>query len=77
MTVIAPGAKIGFWTIVEIDESGRRALCECRCKNLRSLMINSLVDGTAATSCGCAPLTKKQIAARQQEREQTNKRRRD
>jgi hypothetical protein len=60
--MIAPGAKIGFWTVVEIDESGRRALCECCCKNLRSLMIASLLDGTAAASCGCTPPTRKKNA---------------
>lgn len=57
--MIAPGTRIGLWTVKEVDESGRRALCECRCGNLRAVFIASLLDGSSV-SCGCGmPMSEK------------------
>jgi hypothetical protein len=49
------GTRIGHWTIVAIQE--RLAICECRCKNIRAIFLAALVDGSAASSCGCSPRT--------------------
>jgi hypothetical protein len=49
------GTRIHHWIVVEIQ--GRRAFCECRCKNRRALFIAALVDGNAPSSCGCSPRT--------------------
>jgi hypothetical protein len=68
-TTIAPGAKIAgtHWTIVRIDDDGRRALVQCACGNCKSVFIAALRDGSCAPSCGCRPLTKEQVAQQHDE----------
>ena len=48
---VAIDAVIGHWRILNIAH--RRALCRCRCGQVREVAIAALADGT--TSCGCAP----------------------
>jgi hypothetical protein len=50
-----PGDRFGNWTIIQLQD--RRAICECRCTNRRALFIAALFDGSAPSSCGCAPRT--------------------
>jgi hypothetical protein len=52
---ITPGTKIGNWIIASIN--GRAATCQCTCGSLRVLSVASLIDGSCAPSCSCAPLT--------------------
>jgi hypothetical protein len=37
--------------------NGRRVTCLCRCHTVRIISIDQLEAGTAASSCGCMPLT--------------------
>ena len=46
---------------------GTRAYSICSAAPVRVLAITSLLDGTAAPSCGCAPLTSEQVALRRHE----------
>ena len=52
---MTPGTKFNHWTIVVIQ--GRRATAQCRCGAIRQLYVASLLDGSASSSCGCAPRT--------------------
>jgi hypothetical protein len=66
------GAKIGFWTVVNVI--GRRATCQCRCGVIRVVAIDALQSGSS-TSCGCAPITSAQSEALRREAEQQQRRR--
>jgi hypothetical protein len=65
--MIAPGTKIGFWTVVKVDD--RRTLVECICGNAKAVFTASLVDGSCAPSCGCRPLSREQLATQRQEQD--------
>ena len=69
------GQHFAHWTIVDIDEAGRRAICECVCGNHRALFVAALVDGSAATSCGCRALSRQQRDEQYAEVEQRQRRR--
>ena len=62
---ITTGAKVGNWQVLGVD--GRRAHAHCVCGTVRVLAIASLLDGTAAPSCGCAPISSEQVALRRHE----------
>jgi hypothetical protein len=51
------GAKIDYWTIINIDPGGTRAVCMCECKTTRIISLKALAAGEAAPSCGCQGLT--------------------
>ncbi len=53
MTDIVAGIKIADWTVVGV--AGRRVTCMCRCSAIRIIALDSLLDGSAPPSCGCAP----------------------
>jgi len=61
----ATGVRIGNWQVLGVD--GRRAHSICVCGTVRVLAADSLLDGTAAPSCGCAPLSSEQVALRRHE----------
>jgi hypothetical protein len=67
------GATINNWQVLGTD--GKRAHCICSCGAARVLAIASLLDGTAAPSCGCAPLSPRQIAQQRGETEQQRRQR--
>jgi hypothetical protein len=55
----------------------RRATCQCRCGNLRTLFVAAIADGTAPSSCGCSARTageegamRREVAQYKQWREQ-------
>jgi hypothetical protein len=62
---IAAGVKVGSWLVARIE--GRAATCQCRCGSLRVLVVASLVDGSAAPSCGCQPLSPGEVAQQRSE----------
>jgi hypothetical protein len=70
---ITTGATTNGWQILSVD--GKRACCSCSCGAVRVLAISSLLDGTAAPSCGCAPLSSRQIAQQRGETEQQRRQR--
>jgi|AmaraimetFIIA100_FD_contig_101_312356_length_1769_multi_4_in_0_out_0_4 hypothetical protein len=47
------GDRIGYWEIIGIDNSRKRAACCCRCGTVRTIAIEVLQSG-ASESCGCA-----------------------
>jgi hypothetical protein len=59
MTSIAVGQRFGAWEVVGVE--GRRASCRCRCGVVRAISVDAIVAGTAAPSCGCAPLSRRQF----------------
>jgi hypothetical protein len=59
-TLLPIGSTVGFWIVLSIDVSGRRAACQCRCGAVREVSVDALVSG-ASTSCGCAPLSSLQL----------------
>ena len=59
---IAAGVTINNWLVASVN--GRAATCQCKCGSLRVISIASLLDGTAAPSSGCAPLSSEQVALR-------------
>jgi hypothetical protein len=67
------GVKIGNWEILSVD--GKRAHCACACGTVRVLAVTSLLDGSAAPSCGCAPLSPEQAALRRGEAERQQRQR--
>ena len=73
----APGAKVAgtHWTIVKVEDDGRRTLVQCICGNSKLVFTAALRDGTVAPSCGCRPLSKEQLAAQRQERDEQERRR--
>lgn len=56
MSALVPGASFGHWRIVAVQ--GRRATAQCHCGAIRQLPIASIADGSAPSSCGCAPRTR-------------------
>lgn len=50
---IIPGQRVGHWQVISIDEAGKRATVQCRCREIRVIAIEALQDGTS-TSCGCS-----------------------
>jgi hypothetical protein len=70
---ITIGSTIGHWRVATVN--ARAATCQCRCGAVRVLSVASLIDGTAAPSCGCAPLTSPQLEALREETEQHQRRR--
>lgn len=64
---ITPGARVGNWQVLGVD--GRRAHAICVCGTVRVLAIASLLDGSAAPSCGCQQLSRQQIDAQWDEAE--------
>jgi hypothetical protein len=70
--MITPGVKIAgtHWTIVQVDDDGRRTLVQCICGNSKLVFTAALRDGTVAPSCGCRPLAREQLTAQRQEQEQ-------
>lgn len=72
-TTVNIGSKIGNWTVVELQD--RRVICQCVCGNFRSLFVAALVDGSAATSCGCRALSRQQRDEQYAEVEQRQRRR--
>jgi hypothetical protein len=73
MTTIAAGATFGSWRVASVN--GRAATCVCRCGTARVIAVDAIANGSAAPSCGCAPLTTPQIEARREEVEQRQRRR--
>jgi hypothetical protein len=70
------GAKTyHHWVILNTDPTGKRAACRCRCGTTRIISTAAIEDGTAAESCGCAPITSEQIEALRQEAEQKQRQR--
>jgi hypothetical protein len=67
------GTKIGAWEILNVD--GRACLCRCACSGTRAIATAALVDGSAAPSCGCAPLSPGQAAQQRTEAAQQRLRR--
>jgi hypothetical protein len=59
MHQVAAGQRFGAWEIVEVK--GWRAYCRCRCSLVRIISVDAIVAGTAALSCGCAPLSRRQF----------------
>jgi hypothetical protein len=57
----------GHWIVLAVE--GRRATCRCRCQTIRIIAVAALLDGSAASSCGCAPMTATEQQG-QQRREQ-------
>jgi hypothetical protein len=51
--VVEPGGTFFAWTVVVVDELGRRALCICACGAPREISVDALLDGTSARGCGC------------------------
>ena len=70
---ITPGAKVGNWLVASV--SGRAATCQCGCGAIRVISTASLLDGSAAPSCGCAPLSPRQIAQQRGEAERQQRQR--
>jgi len=70
---ISVGTKIGAWEILSVD--GRACLCKCACGTVRAIARTALTDGTAAPSCGCAPLSSEQIARQRVEAERQQRKR--
>jgi hypothetical protein len=64
---ITPGTKVGNWQVLGVD--GKRAHCACSCGTVRVLAVTSLLDGSCAPSCGCAPLSPTQLAQQRGEAE--------
>jgi hypothetical protein len=62
---ITPGATINNWLVASVN--GRAATCQCKCGSLRVISIASLLDRTAAPSCGCAPPSRGQAAQQRTE----------
>ena len=54
------GSKFGHWQI--LSTANRRALCRCKCGEIREVAVAALEDGSSI-SCGCAPLSNKQRRA--------------
>lgn len=49
--------KFGHWQILSVAH--RRAVCRCRCGEVREVATSALQDGSS-TSCGCAAFSKQQ-----------------
>jgi hypothetical protein len=64
--MLKAGDHIGAWTVVNVDPAGAQCVCLCRCGATRILAVGALVDGTAAPSCGCQPLSRKQKRAQRE-----------
>jgi hypothetical protein len=73
MSDLHVGAKVGSWEVLGLD--GKRAHCVCACGVVRALAIASLIDGSAASSCGCAPLSPEQAAQQRGETERQERER--
>lgn len=77
MNTITPGSKTGFWEVLSIDPTGKRCCAGCVCGNVSIISVASLLDGTAAPSCGCittkhqAKTMRREAEERQRKREQT------
>ena len=70
-----PGQRIHHWTIVSV--AGRRVTAQCRCKTIRIVTLDALLDGTCS-SCGCStPSLQKLRAVREAKEEQKRQRERD
>jgi hypothetical protein len=72
MSALVVGQQFGDWTILGID--GRRAVCRCRCKEVRVVAADALLSGMS-TSCGCAPLSADQIKVLHEARAERQRRR--
>ena len=64
--MLKAGDRIGAWTVLSISPDGGRAICSCSCSATRILAVAALVDGSAAMSCGCRPLSRKQKKAQRE-----------
>ena len=64
--MLKPGDRIGAWTILSVSPDGGRAICACSCSTTRILAVAALMDGSAAMSCGCQPLSKKRKRAQRE-----------
>ena len=69
------GQRFGNWEVFGLDASGRRASCGCVCGSVRILSTDALLNGTAAPSCGCTPLSAPQLEALRQATAQEQRRR--
>jgi hypothetical protein len=49
-----PTRRIGHWSVLSVDSSGKRATCQCVCGRIHVLGVEALELGIT-TSCGCRP----------------------
>jgi hypothetical protein len=70
---IGHDTRINHWTVAALD--GRRAVCRCRCGNVRIISVAALKSGES-TSCGCMPVSSERAASMRAEAEE-QKRQRD
>ena len=55
------GTRFGFWTVIgTTDATNKRAVCRCACGKTRMVAVEMLFAGSS-TSCGCLPLSSKEI----------------
>jgi hypothetical protein len=72
MSDLHVGARVGK-EILNVE--GKRATCACTCGAVHVLAVTSLLDGSAAPSCGCAPLSPRQITTQRREAEERQRQR--
>jgi hypothetical protein len=60
------GATFGSWTVLSIDNGGRRAACRCVCGTVRVVSVEAL-NGGVSSSCGCQQLSPRQSAMLREE----------
>ena len=52
MTQDRTGERFGAWTLVRVDDSGKRALVGCECGHHRQIAVEALTSGESG-GCGC------------------------
>jgi hypothetical protein len=57
---LVPGQRLHHWQIVSIDN--RRVTARCRCGEIKTIAVESLIEGHC-TSCGCSTPTPAKMQA--------------
>jgi hypothetical protein len=51
---LTAGQVFGAWTLVAVDDTGKRVVVRCTCGVLRQLARGALIDSRTMKGCGCS-----------------------
>ena len=69
--MISAGQQIYSWTVIAVN--GRAAVVRCRCKEIRTVTVDLLIEGHC-TSCGCSTPTPQKMKALREDYEDQKRR---
>jgi hypothetical protein len=69
---LQPGQRVHHWQIVSVN--GRRVVAQCRCREIRTITLDSLLSGECS-SCGCSTPTEQKVKAIREAKEEMSRRR--